>query len=227
MVEPCAYLFLGSDEIRKHQKLELLTRGLFPANLKELNVTLLYGDDKGMSAAALQEILQLLPTEGAQKRLVVVRMAHRMNPSVRRALIGQLKKGLLQTLVVVDIPEAKDHEELVKEFVSAGVEVVRFKESAALNVFDLGRSIAEHKADRSLKILSELLASREKPEKLLGGLFWQWEKFLGDKKIAPDIYARGVKLICDADRRLKSSVSACARDHLILESLVVKLSLLA
>lgn len=226
MVESSAYLFLGSDEIRKHQKLELLSRGLFPANLKELNFSLFYGDDKTLSPAFLQENLQLLPTEGAVKRLVVIRMAHRLSPSVKNALIAQLKKGLVRTLLIADIPEVRDHEDLVRDLTAAGCEVVRFKESAVMNVFDLGRSIAEHKADKSLKILADLLSIREKPEKLLGGLFWQWEKFLGDKKIAPDMYARGVKLICDADRRLKSSSSAYARDHLILESLVVKLSLL-
>ncbi|MFA5039078.1 MAG: hypothetical protein WC732_05295 [Candidatus Omnitrophota bacterium] len=226
MVEPSAYLFLGSDEFGKHQKLELLSRDLFPSDLKELNYTLLYGDDRNVSAAVLQETLRMMPTEGARKRVVVVRLAHCLQKSAQEALIKICRTGAPGTLLVIDIPQARGHEVLVRALEAAGVKSVSFKEAAPLNVFDLGRAIAEQKPERSLKILSGLLQSRERPEKVLGGLFWQWEKFGVEKKIAPDTYARGVKLMCEADRRLKSSASAYAREHVILESLVIKLSLL-
>ena len=96
-----------------------------------------------------------------------------------------------------------------------------------MNVFDLGRSIMARKPDQALKTLSKLLRYREKSEKILGALFWQWERFYTDKRLAETLYRRGLKLMLEADKRLKSSASAYGRESLILEALVVKLSYLA
>lgn len=220
---PSAYLFVGSDELGKHEKLKLLAEELFPPELRELNATLLYGDDRRLSPRDLKEYLCLLPTDGARARLLVLRMAHKLGKILRETLVRGLAAGSQKTVVVVDIPEARGEEDFVKALEGAGARLVRFKEEAPINVFDLGRSIAEREAGAALKILAELLRHRERAEKILGGLSWQWEKFFSEKKIGSKGYARGIKLMLDADRKLKSSVSAYARDHVILETLVVKL----
>jgi DNA polymerase III delta subunit len=231
MVAPPAYLFVGSDELRKREKLELIAKELFPPELRELNTMLLYGDDRRLSPQDFKEYLSLLPTDGARARLLVLRMAHKLGKPLRQALVRNIAAKPQKTVVVVDIPETRsDASSELQDFIGAmegaGARLVRFREDELLDVFDLGRSIAERQAARALQILEELLGRRERPEKVLGGLSWQWEKFFSQKRIGPRGYARGVKLMLDADRKLKSSVSAYARDHAILEILVVKLSCL-
>jgi DNA polymerase III delta subunit len=229
MVAPAAYLFVGSDELRKHEKLELIAKELFPPELRELNATLLYGDDRQLSPQDLKEYLSLLPTEGAGARLLVLRMAHKLGKPLREALVRNLAAKPQKTVIVVDIPETRgdasaETQDFVRALEGAGARLVRFKEEVPINVFDLGRSITERQAGRALQILEELLRHRERAEKILGGLSWQWEKFFSQKTIGPKGYTRGIKLMLDADRKLKSSVSAYARDHAILEILVVRLS---
>jgi DNA polymerase III delta subunit len=231
MVVPSAYLFVGSDELRKHERLELIAKELFPPELRELNVTLLYGDDRRLSPQDFKEYLSLLPTDGAHARLLVLRMAHKLGKPLRQALVRNIAVKPRKTVVVVDIPETRgdvssEMQDFIRALEGAGARLVRFREDEPLNVFDLGRSIVERQAARALQTLEELLRHRERPEKILGGLSWQWEKFFSQKRIGPKGYARGVKLMLDADRKLKSSVSAYARDHAILEILVVKLSCL-
>ncbi len=229
MVAPAAYLFVGSDELHKHEKLELIAKELFPPELRDLNATLLYGDDHQLSPQDFKECLSLLPTEGARARLLVLRMAHKLGKSLREALVRNIAAKPQKTIIVIDIPEARgdmssETQDLIRALEGAGARLVRFKEDVPLNVFDLGRCITEQQAGRALQILEELLRHRERTEKILGGLSWQWERFFSQKKIGPKGYARGVKLMLDADRKLKSSVSAYARNHAILEILVVKLS---
>ncbi|MDD5019170.1 MAG: hypothetical protein PHH75_03730 [Candidatus Omnitrophica bacterium] len=226
MVAPSAHLFVGSDELRKHEKLELIARELFPPELRDLNLTLLYGDDRRISPKDLTELFCLLPTEGAQAHLLVMRMAHKLGKQLRAALIDNLAAASRRTAVVVDIPESEGQEDFIKALTTAGARIMRFKEDVPRNVFDLGRAIVERRPEEALNILGQLLRSRERAERVLGGLVWQWEKFFSQKRIGSQGYARGIKLMLDADRKLKSSVSAAARDHVILETLVVRLSCL-
>ena len=156
-------------------------------------------------------------------------MAHKLGKPLREALVRNLAAKPQKTVIVVDIPETRgdasaETQDFVRALEGAGARLVRFKEEVPINVFDLGRSITERQAGRALQILEELLRHRERAEKILGGLSWQWEKFFSQKTIGPKGYTRGIKLMLDADRKLKSSVSAYARDHAILEILVVRLS---
>ncbi len=79
----------------------------------------------------------------------------------------------------------------------------------------------------ALKILVGLYPGRERPEKILGGLLWQWERLRSDKPISEEAYAQGIKALCEADKRLKTFYAAHRHERLILEALVVKLSYLA
>jgi len=226
MVESCAFIFLGSDESRKQERLALLQKDFFPPHLKDFNYTLLYADDKQCTPFVLKEALVCFPTAGAKKRLVVIKMAHKLNKALQSCLFQELGRLQDKTVVVLDIPEVKETEDLVRSCVTAGFEVVRFKNEVAPNVFDLGRAIIDRKPEGALGVLSGLLQYREKSEKIIGALFWQWDRFYSDKRLSQDQYSKGLKLIVDADRRLKSSVSAYARENLILEALVVKLAYL-
>lgn len=227
MVERPAYLFLGSDELRKRERLELISKDLFPQALKDLNSAVFYADDRQFSRKDLEECLGMEPTQGAQKRLLVIRRAEHLQKVFFESLAKRLRESGLKTVVVADISEPKGHDEALKAFESVGFSLVRFKqEDMQSNAFDLARAVTAKNPKKALEILAQILSLKQRPEKILGALFWQWETSRGDKKIAPQVYERGVKLIYDADRKLKSTSSVLARERVILESLIVKLSFL-
>ena len=226
MVEPRVYLFLGSDELEKSKRLDSLQKKTFPPELKEFNYSLLYGDDKELTLRALQEELSLLPLGGAKKRLVVIRNAHKLSRAHQECLLKECCYPESRSIIVLEASEAKGTEGFAGALAGAGAQVIRFKSEASVNAFDLGRAIASCQAEQALKILSRLVGYKEKAEKILGAVFWQWERLYSDGRVSDDAHKKGLKLILDADKRLKSSSSSFAREILILEALVVKLSCL-
>lgn len=227
MVEPRVVLFLGSDELEKAKKLEGLQSKLFPPNLKDLNYSVVYGDEKSLTARELKEALTCVATQGAKKRLVVIKHAHKLSKINHALLVQEMPKLTDGICLVLDVPEAKDTQGLVEEMSKLGAQIVRFKSEIPLNVFDLGRSIVGHEPQTALKLLAGLMTHRERAEKILGAVFWQWEHSYSQKRLTLETYKKGLKLILEADKRLKSSSSAFARETLILEALVVKLAYLA
>jgi DNA polymerase III delta subunit len=227
MVESALFLFLGSDEPEKRKKLELLKDKYFPASLKDLNTTVLHADDKKLSPQMLTEALTLAPTAGASRRLVVIKMAQKMNEALQETARKIDPGALAGTALVLDIPETKGSEALVAYWKKRGAEAHVFKSASASDVFELGRAIAGRHTAAALKILGGLYPARERPEKLLGGLLWQWERLRSDKPLSDEAYEQGIKAFCEADKRLKTSYAAHRQERLILETLVVKLSYLA
>jgi len=231
MVEPHVFIFLGNDELRKRERLELLQKKLYPPDIKEFNYSLLYGDDKDLTPKDLKEALSCFPQAGALKRLVIVKMAHKLSKAHQACLLEACRIIADKTIVVLDMPESggKASESFVGELAKAGAQVVRFAGGPpiAANAFDLGRAIAARKPESALKILAGLIRYKEKAEKIIGAIFWQWERLHTDRRISEENYKRGLRLISEADKRMKSSSSAFAREVLILEALVVRLSSLA
>ena len=227
MVDSHVLIFLGSDEDEKLKRIEHLQKKLFPPALKDLNFTLLYGDDKEFSEEGLQDALTCFPTEGAQQRLVVIKRAHKLKKNNLVFLNELLEKPLLRTVLVLDIPEARETKDLVESLVQKGAQVVRFKTEKTLDAFDLCRAIVQHRPEDALKILAGLLRGRSPQTKILGAIFWQWERSYVQRQFSQDAYQKGLRAILEADKRLKSSSSAFARETLILEALVVKLSYLS
>ncbi len=226
MVEPHVVLFLGSDEPEKEKRLKSLQEKAFPPELKEFNYDLLHGDTKELSPRFLKEIFSSFPSEGAKRRMVVIRQAHKLSKACQAILFEECGFLKSRILLVLDVPEVKGTAAFVDEAARTGAQVIRLKnEPSLVNAFDLGRAVAARNAQDALDILSRLLSHKERPEKILGAIFWQWERLAQDKRIKDDVHKRGLKLILEADRRLKSSSSRVAREILILETLVVKLSL--
>ena len=226
MVEPHVTVFLGGEEPAKHKRLDLLQKKLFPAGLRELNTTVFYADDKDLTPSLLQEALACLPTAGASRRLVVVRSAHRLKKSVLDVLCEAARTPPSSYAVVIDVPDLKAGEKAVAALNKDGAQIVRFKSDAPPNVFNLGRAILGRRPEEALRVLAEVLADRQKPEKVMGALLWQWEKGRRDGRISREVYRKGLALMVETDRRFKTS-SARRQGQLLLELLVVKLSYLA
>ncbi|MFH1691025.1 MAG: hypothetical protein ABIC68_00430 [Candidatus Omnitrophota bacterium] len=226
MVGASFFILLGFDENGKRQRIESLQEELFPPELKEFNYAIVYGDDKRLTIQGFKELLMSLPTQGASKRLLVVKAAHKLKKNFIRCLKELWAKVCDGVVVVLDVDELKAGNTLAAEFSSLGVQVIRFKSQADISVFDLGRSILQHESQASLCILDRLLKSRERADKILGAIFWQWEHARSNQRLREETYDKGLRFILDADKKLKSSSSAFARQTLILESLTVKLSYL-
>lgn len=226
MVEPHFIIFLGQSEGDKDRRLQALQKNAFPPELKDLNYTVLHADDKHLTLSMVTEALSCLPTQGAKKRLLLIRMAHKLDRRVLAGIITKFNKSC-DTILILDFPETRPQEAFLAETRKAGAEVVVFKEVQAATAFDLGRAIVSGRTEEALKVLLNLLRYRDKAEKILGALFWQWERTFAEKKLESEPYRNGLKAILDADKRLKSTSSAYARESLILETLVVKLSYLA
>lgn len=227
MVESRLYILCGSDEQEKDRRIEDLQKKFFPPELRELNYTLLHGDDKDLTPQRIKEALCCAPTSGAQARLVVLRQAHRLPQALKGFLVREVTAAAAGTAVVLDVVDNHQLETLKTALKSARPQVVRVSSKASGSVFDLGRAILSRRPDAALNILSDLLRSREKSEKILGAIFWQWEHFREERRLSDEVYKEGLKILAQADKRLKSSSSAFGRAQLILESLVVRLSYLA
>jgi DNA polymerase III delta subunit len=71
-----------------------------------------------------------------------------------------------------------------------------------LGVFDLTQAIVSRQTTRALNILNTLLVNREKPQSILGAIFWQWEK--GKDSLNLDKFRQGLKLLLDTDIKIKT-----------------------
>lgn len=226
MVEPQVFIFLGSDELQKQKKIETIQKKIFPPGLRDLNYTLLYGDDKSLKASDLKIILSSTPTEGAKMRLVFIRQAHKLKKTNLCVLSAVLKDSGQSSVIVLDIDEVQGTESFVNEFLKLGAQLCRFKSDVPVNVFDLGRAIVRHKPEDALMLLNDLFKSRLAVEKIIGAIFWQWEYARSKGGLKDETYKKGLKLLLESDKKLKSSSSSYGRRNLILETLVVKLSYL-
>lgn len=226
MVGASFFILLGVDESGKRERIESLQKELFPPELKEFNYALVYGDDKSLTIQSFKELLMCLPTEGARKRLLVMKAAHKLKKPLLRCLKELLVKIHDDVVVVFDVDELKAGNTLAAEFSGLGAQVIRFKSQSDVSVFDLGRTILQHEPEAALGILNGLLKSRERADKILGAIFWQWDHAYSERRLKEETYGKGLRFILDADKRLKSSSSAFVRQTLILEALTVKLSYL-
>jgi DNA polymerase III delta subunit len=226
MVEPRVFLFLGGDEPEKQKKFDHLKKKTLPPQLIDLNYSVLHSDEKGLTPAAWQETFGCLPTEGAKHRLVLVKIHPKMDRGLQECLIREAADKESRTVLVVDVPQASEAEALVASLTKAGAEVVRFRDKAEVNPFDLGRAVVARQPERALGVLEALMRGRPRTEKIMGALFWQWERSHAERRLTDEVYGKGLKLLADTDRRLKTSSAAHRQEGEILEVLVVKLSYL-
>ena len=227
MVEPRLFIFAGLSEEKKQDHLRDLEKKSFAPEIKQFNYALFYGDEKDFTPKALKETLSAFPTAGATRRVCVIKNAQKFIKANLEILKEEMNRPDSSTVVVCEFTDAPKGHDFEKSFPHQRVKLISGKVQKPLDVFDLGRAMLAGRSAEALKILTGLVTDREKNEKILGAIFWQWEKFHSERKLSDEAYKKGLKFILDTDKRLKSSSSAVARDVLLLESLVIKLSYLA
>ena len=191
------YLFVGEDEIAKAQKLkELKRKYLNPASL-EFNYDLLYG--KETSLAGLQEILSRI-SANSPKRMVVIKEADKLSPPARDFLTGFAKKARADIILVLDFPHPQAKAGFLKQ-ISFSAQILQFAQRPPANTFKLCDELERKRIAPALKILQQLLREGEKPERILGGLRWCWER---DYSLTPREKARRLRLLLNCDTDIKS-----------------------
>jgi len=206
------YLFIGEDCPAKDLQLQKLKVESVKKGLEQFNLDVLYS--KELTLKALQEKLTYLPFKDS-KRMLVIRRCEDLKKEVKDYLAGYSLKPVKDIVLVLDFgPEQKKNEFLSR--LRKHSRVILFKEAVKPDTFVLSRSIESRRLDAALKLLDQILKDGEKPERILGGLRYAWERGISN----PVETKRRLKLLlsCDIDiktGRLKPSFA--------LEKLVVGL----
>jgi DNA polymerase III delta subunit len=168
------YLFVGQDSLSKDAQLSKLKTQFLPKETEEFNLDILYARE--LPLKTLQEKLLCLPA-GSDKRLVVIKEAEALKEGLRDFLLRYAKEPYSKTVLVLDF-DCLDRKNTFLQQIQRYARAFRFRETVKPDTFSLGRYIALKKPAEALRILNQLLKDGERPERVLGGLRYVWEREL-------------------------------------------------
>lgn len=203
------YIFSGQDSFSKGIKLKKLKEEFLAKDLEDFNFDILYAKD--LKLAILQERLLSLPV-GAKKRIVVIKEAEALKIDAKEFLLKYVKKPQPSTLLVLEINSVSDFLNEISRY----AKVFRFQAAAQLDAFVLSRQIELKKTDYALRVLNQLLEKGERPERILGGLRYSWQRTTPD----PIKLRNKLKLLLNCDMEIKTGR---LKAPIALEKLVVQL----
>jgi len=206
------YLFIGEDSFSKDAKINELKRRFLGKGLEQFNLDILYA--KELSLKHLQEKILSLPLK-SPKRIILIRSASELNEEIKEFILKYVTKPNPKIAILLDIIHTSPKDKFING-ISRFAEVCRFKEQQEPDTFILSRQIELKKMDYALRILHRLLDNGEKPERILGGLRYAWERSIGAKPQAK----RRMKLLLTCDLDIKTGR---LKDYFALERLVIKL----
>jgi len=206
------YLFIGEDPLSKDIKLRKIKDEFLPADTRDFNFEIIYA--KETSLRNLQEKILTLPVK-AKKRIIVIRDAHQLKDDIRVFLLEFAREKNSSTLLILDIAQLNRKDDSFNR-ISRYAQVSRFPDTVKADTFTLSRQIEARRMDYALRILNQLLEEGEKPERIIGGLRYAWER--------GNIYSPEAKkklkalLNCDIDIK-----TGRLKPDFALEKLVIKL----
>jgi DNA polymerase III delta subunit len=214
MVRACPpiYLFIGQDSLAKERRISSLKTQFLKEKVRDFNLDILSA--RGLELKMLQERLLALPVQ-SPKRVIVLKDAETLKAPVRAFLRQYALKPCLEVILVLDMAQDKDEDGFIKA-ISRQAQVSFFPLPTAPDTFSLSRQLARKDAHASLNTLHQLLQAGEKPERIMGGLRYVWEKeiFSGQR------IRRRLKLLLACDVEIKTGR---LRPDFALEKLVVEL----
>lgn len=176
---PPVYLFLGQDSLAENSPLsskekvfKKIKEELLSRELEQFNLDILYARE--ITLPQLQERFLALPVKAPQ-RIILIKDAQFLRPEARNFILRYVKKPFAHLVVVVDMEHFEPKDELTRELARCS-RVFRFSEKEPLDTFVLSRQISLKKPDYALVVLNKLLSAGEKPERILGGLRYAWER---------------------------------------------------
>lgn len=166
------YLFIGEDSPSKDIQLKAIRKEFLAKETEQFNLDILYA--KELNLKFLQEKLLFLPVKSA-KRAIVIKDAQNLKEDLKEFLLEFLKKLHKQLILILDV----NHYERKDEFINSVcrfAKVYRFKEALQPDTFSLSRQINLKRPDYALRLLNQLLKNGERPERILGGLRYVYER---------------------------------------------------
>lgn len=207
------YLFIGQDSRSKDLKLKRIKEELLPAAITDFNLDVLYARE--LNLVELQEKLLSLPCK-AKKRIIVIKNLEGLKKEeLKDYLLKYLKNPQDQILLILDIDQEVPKDEFIRQ-VSRYSQVFRFKEQVPLDTFTLSRQIELKKPASALRVLNLLLEKGERPERILGGLRYVWER----NSSSPQKARKALKILLNCDIDIKTGR---IKAPFALEKVVVRL----
>lgn len=210
--EPGVCLFIGQDAFAKDRAFARVKADFLRKDTQEFNLDILYGKD--LALKILQETLAQLPLS-SQKRIVVIKNTPALRKEIKDFLCAYVKNPHPHILLVLDALRYEPADKFLG-YILKYSQVFRFREERTTTVFDLSRQLELKKADSSLRLLHRLLQDGKKPELILGGLRYNWEK----KNLTPQQLKEKVKFLLRCELEIKRGR---LKPSFALEKLVVGL----
>ncbi len=207
------YLFIGEGSASKDVKLKALRQEILSGNTESFNLDVVYAQE--LTRKELQEKLIYLPVKNA-RRLLVIKEAQNLKEDVKDFILQYVQKPSKHVSLVIDVSPRGKPPGFVNQL-QRFVQVIRFQETRQPDTFTLGRSIELGKLDTALRLLNQLLKNGERPERILGGLRYTWEKDRG----TPVELRRKLRLLLNCDIDIKTGR---LKPAFALEKLVIGLS---
>ena|SRR3989338_2593093 len=174
------YLFLGQDNIRpdglsqKDIALNQIKKQFLNPQVEKFNLDILYSRE--ISLKGLQERLLAIPVK-SKVRVVLIRDAGSLKEEIKEYILKYLKKPFNNLLLILDAAHYEPKDTFIKGLLNYA-QVLRFKETLKVNTFNLSRAIEAGRPDFSLNVLKQLLDEGVRPEWILSGLRYAWERNL-------------------------------------------------
>lgn len=190
------YLFIGQDSLAKETQLRKIKKEFLTKGLEQFNIDILFA--QGLSLKGLQERFLSLPSTGS-KRIIVIKETQDLAKDTREFILRYVKKPHPQIVLVLDMFQAGRKDDFLNSIIRF-TKVFRFKEELSVDTFTLNRQIGFGRPGYALRTLNQLLKKGERPERILGGLRYAWEK---DSGSAAEMSKR-LKLLVNCDMEIKT-----------------------
>jgi len=210
--EPPVYLLIGKDIPPKSTFLKNIKARLIPGHIGHFNLDILYA--KELSLRSLQERLLCLPVK-AKKRIIVLKDAELLKDEIKDFINGYVRKPFPYIVLVLDFNTDDDEDDFISR-IARFAQIPYFRRKERIDAFTLSRQIEFMKIESALLILKRLLENGQRPEMILGGLRYFFEK----KAYNPSYARERIKLLVNCDRDIKTGK---IKAEFALEKLIVSL----
>jgi DNA polymerase III delta subunit len=190
------YLFIGEDSLSKDAQFRKLKQEFLAKGTEQFNFEILRA--KEIVLKDLQEALLRLPVNNP-RRILAIKDAETLKEDIKDFLLKYVKAPFKQVALVLDVSHLERKDEFLNT-ISRSCKVARFQETSKPDTFTLVRQIDLNKPDLALRALNQILNDGERPERILGGLRYAWERGVAH----PAEMKRRLKLLLNCDLEIKT-----------------------
>jgi DNA polymerase III delta subunit len=204
------YLFVGEDSPAKDTQLKNIRKEFLAKGTEQFNLDILYARE--LTLKDLQEKLIYLPLK-TSNRILLIKHAQDLKQGLREFILDFVKVEHRQTVLILDF-DRQERKDTFLNRITRYAKAYRFRETQAIDTFTLSRQIALKQPGYALRVLNQLLKDGERPERILGGLRYAWER---ENANPPEAKKRLKALLnCDIDIKTGRLKPIFALERLVL-----------